>query len=557
MSLTAATIASAGTVPMCIAFGAPASTTWQFVFGKAFLLGPFDGFIWFLLALTELIRRTSFTKDHEEMEASQDQTSVRFSKVTRFLHSVVDATSMLPLDIVAMASGVHSMRTIGLCRLTRLVRIAREFHTATKRGHGTVACVIVGFVIIHILSCVYWLMASGGDGAGLRGFGSKELVMEGWSQQNWSLPYIFALYFVTSALGGVSIVVEPETIDETIFTLVLMFCSIAISAGISALVCMLMQNALIEKQANQISKNTVSEWMRAHKFPFSSRVAIFQRLEMAPVGDSENSFDHALHVLPRALLMDHCFIQYETLVRECPLFVNMESCIIRELCIELRPKTFAAGDFVYRCGNRSVEGLIFIRKGIAKIFAQNSKRNKILSRGQCHDTSALFSNAPRCDSLKALSSLDVVTLSKTSFDKVMETYASVDPESIQRALEDFQSMLVAESIEDDMSSNCSSALGPQDASEDLSDRVKRKGSAGSTSSDRVRRSGDSDRSAKNTSDVINHASDANAAPTTDLISHTLVTKRKLNLDHEQNLSVNPQVLTCQGQDDEDDRNGGL
>jgi hypothetical protein len=35
-------------------------------------LGPFDGFIWFFLALTELIRRTSFTKDHEELENQSD-----------------------------------------------------------------------------------------------------------------------------------------------------------------------------------------------------------------------------------------------------------------------------------------------------------------------------------------------------------------------------------------------------------------------------------------------------------------------------------------------------
>jgi CRP-like cAMP-binding protein len=529
VSLTAATVISAGTVPMCIAFGAPASTTWQFVFGKSFLLGPFDGFIWFLLALTELIRRTSFTKDHEEMEASQDQASVRFSKVTRFLHSIVDATSMLPLDIVAMAAGIHSMRTIGLCRLTRLVRIAREFHTATKRGHTTAACVTVGLVVIHILSCIYWLMAYPGDGAGLRGFGSKELVMEGWSQQNWSLPYIFALYFVVSALGGVSIVVEPETIDETLFTLVLMFLSIGISAGISALVCMLMQNALIEKQSSQISKNTVSDWMRAHKFPFTSRVAIFQRLEMAPVGDSQNAFDHAMHVLPRALLMDHCFIQYETLLRECPLFANMESCVIRELCIELRPKTFSAGDFVYRYGNRAVEGIVFIRKGIAKCFAQNSKQNKILSRGQYHQTSSLFTNAPRSDSLKALSSLDVVTLSKSRFDSVMEAYAIVDPDGIQRALEDFQSMLIAEAI-DDRSSTCSSPVGPEGAG---SEEFKRKGSSGSVSSDRMRKSDESDRSAKNTSDMNKNALGVSETAFVDSLAGTSVIRRKLNLDSDE------------------------
>ncbi len=553
VSLTAATVISAGTVPMCIAFGAPAFTTWQFVFGKSFLLGPFDGFIWFLLALTELIRRTSFTKDHEEMEASQDQASVRFSKVTRFLHSVVDATSMLPLDIVAMAAGVHSMRTIGLCRLTRMVRIAREFHTATKRGHATAACVTVGLVVIHILTCIYWLMASPGDGAGLRGFGSKELVMEGWSQQNWSLPYIFALYFVVSALGGVSIVVEPETIDETIFTLVLMFLSIAISAGISALVCMLMQNALIEKQSSQISKNTVSDWMRAHKFPFTSRVAIFQRLEMAPVGDSQNALDHAMHVLPRALLMDHCFIQYETLLRECPLFANMESCVIRELCIELRPKTYSAGDFVYRYGNRAVEGIVFIRKGIAKSFAQNSKHNKILSRGQYHDTSALFTNAPRSDSLKALSLLDVVTLCKSRFDSVMDAYASVDPEGMQRALEDYQSMLIAET-NDDRSSSCSSPVAPPDASEDFSDRVKRKGSSGSASSDRMRKSGESDRSAKNTSDLNKNAPNAFETTTVDSLAQTSAARRKLKLESEYERHDAP-ALPLELQLVQDDQNG--
>lgn len=549
MALTAATVVSSGTVPMCIAFGAPANTTWQFVFGKSFILGPLDGFIWFLLALTELIRRTSFTKDHEELEAIQDQASVRFSKFTRLFHSVIDATSMLPLDIVAMAAGVSSMRTVGLFRLTRLVRIAREFHTATKRGHTTAACITVGLVVIHILSCIYWLMASGNDGAGLRGFGSKDVVMEGWSQQNWSLPYIFSIYFVVSALGGVSIVVEPETIDETIFTLVLMFLSIAISAGISAMVCMLMQNALIEKQSSQISKNTVSEWMRSHKFPFTSRVAIFQRLEMAPMGDSQSSFEHAMNILPRALLMDHCFIQYEALLRECPLFANMESCIVRELCIELRPKTFAAGDFVYRYGNRSLEGIVFVRKGIAKIFAQDSKDNKILSRGQFHDTNALFSNSPRTDSLKALSSLDIVTLSKSSFDHIMEAYASVDPEGIQRALEDFQCMLVAESLEVDPSTTSSSPVGPQEGPDDFNERIRRKGSSGSVSCDQFGRSGETDRSAKNTCDISKNSTDVD--PTT----QASFAKRKLDLELENEGRLMPSELASQvqlGQDDQHD-----
>lgn len=550
MALTVATVVSSGTVPMCIAFGAPANTTWQFAFGKSFLLGPLDGFIWFLLALTELIRRTSFTKDHEELEAIQDQASVRFSKFTRLFHSVIDATSMLPLDIVAMAAGVSSMRTVGLFRLTRLVRIAREFHTATKRGRTTAACITVGLVVIHILSCIYWLMASDNDGAGLRGFGSKDVVMEGWGEQNWSLPYIFSIYFVVSALGGVSIVVEPETIDETIFTLVLMFLSIAISAGISAMVCMLMQNALIEKQSSQISKNTVSEWMRSHKFPFTSRVAIFQRLEMAPMGDSQSSFEHAMNILPRALLMDHCFIQYEALLRECPLFANMESCIVRELCIELRPKTFAAGDFVYRYGNRSLEGIVFVRKGIAKIFAQDSKDNKILSRGQFHDTSALFSNSPRTDSLKALSSLDIVTLSKSSFDHIMEAYASVDPEGIQRALEDFQCMLVAESMEVDPSSTSSSPVGPQDGGpEDFNERIRRKGSSGSVSCDRFGKSGETDRSAKNTCDISKNSTDVD--PTT----QASFAKRKLDLEPENEGRLMPPELASQvqlGQDDQHD-----
>ena len=532
--LTAATIISAGTVPMCIAFGSLSSTTWQFVFGKAFLLGPIDGFIWFLLALTELIRRTSFTKEHEEMETRQDFASVRFSKFTRFMHSIVDATSMLPLDIVAMASGVQSMRTIGFCRLTRLVRIAQEFHHATKRDHTTPACFLVGLTLIHILSCVFWMMASPNDGAGLRGFASKQIVMEDWSQQNWSLPYIFSLYFVVSALGGVSIVVEPETIDETIFTLVLMFLSIAISAGISALVCILMQNALIEKQTSQISKNTVSEWMRAHKFPFTSRIAIFQRLEMTAMGDTEAAFEHTMHVLPRAFLIDHCFMQYENLLRECPLFSKMESSIIRELCIELRPKTYSAGDFVYRSGDRSLEGIVFIRKGIAKVFHHNSQQSKILSRGQFHDTSALFSNAPRSDSIKALSSLDVVTLSKGSFDVVMDAYVSVDPDGIQRALEDFQSMLIAESIEDDRSSACNSPTGAQDGvPEDYSARIVRKGSSGSASSECMRKSSESERSAKNTSDLNKNASDADAFENTEVLcssSQGVVTNRKLNME---------------------------
>jgi CRP-like cAMP-binding protein len=179
----------------------------------------------------------------------------------------------------------------------------------------------------------------------------------------------------------------------------------------------------------------------------------------------------------------------------------MDACIIRELCIELRPKTFSAGDFVYRFGNRAVEGIVFIRKGIAKVFAQDSKQNKILSRGQYHDTNALFSTTPRTDSLKALSSLDVVMLSKSSFDIVMETYASVDPESIQRAIEDFQSMLIADSLEDDPSSTRSSPVPQEAGPNDCSDRVRQRERSGSFLSDRLGTSIESERSAKNTSEI--------------------------------------------------------
>jgi hypothetical protein len=133
-----------------------------------------------------------------------------------------------------------------------------------------------------------------------------------------------------------------------------------------------------------------------------------------------------------------------------------------------------------------------------------------------------------------LSSLDVVTLSKGSFDVVMDAYVSVDPDGIQRALEDFQSMLIAESIEDDRSSACNSPTGAQDGvPEDYSARIVRKGSSGSASSECMRKSSESERSAKNTSDLNKNASDADAFENTEVLdssSQGVVTKRKLNLE---------------------------
>jgi hypothetical protein len=135
----------------------------------------------------------------------------------------------------------------------------------------------------------------------------------------------------------------------------------------------------------------------------------------------------------------------------------------------------------------------------------------------------------------------------------MEAYASADPDGIQRLLEDFQSVLAADSIDDDdLSSNGSSALGGQDAGhDDLNTSVKRKGSSGSASSDCVRRSVESDRSAKHTSDMIKNDPTPSVS---DLFSLASVSKRKLVLEPEHNVQVIPPVLSFQGQDDEDLQN---
>jgi hypothetical protein len=114
----------------------------------------------------------------------------------------------------------------------------------------------------------------------------------------------------------------------------------------------------------------------------------------------------------------------------------------------------------------------------------------------------------------------------------MDAYVSVDPGGVQRALEDFQSMLIAESIdvEDDRSSESSadnSPTGAQDGiPEDYSARILRKESSGSASSERMGKSSESERSARNTSDINKNASDAFEA------FDSVNTKRKLKMEHE-------------------------
>jgi len=110
------------------------------------------------------------------------------------------------------------------------------------------------------------------------------------------------------------------------------------------------------------------------------------------------------------------------LLKQCSIFKEYEDHFINQLSRTLETDTYGPSDTIIEEGEMSSK-MFFIQNGKVDIFHQNTHSSfKVLEPREYFGEIAFFTEKPRCASAKCLDYVDLLTLSRTSMDMLLEKF---------------------------------------------------------------------------------------------------------------------------------------
>ena len=123
----------------------------------------------------------------------------------------------------------------------------------------------------------------------------------------------------------------------------------------------------------------------------------------------------------------------ETWARKCPLFGDMNPIELEEVCQRFNSEVYPQGEVILREG-KSIQVLWIIARGECEVFKQVKpgieQRLTILDAGSVFGEMSFFQPAPHSASVRTLSEVEVMRLSRQQFAALQEA----SPPAVQKML---------------------------------------------------------------------------------------------------------------------------
>jgi cAMP-dependent protein kinase regulator len=124
-----------------------------------------------------------------------------------------------------------------------------------------------------------------------------------------------------------------------------------------------------------------------------------------------------------------------------PLFISLTDDELSVLAKRFKSEQFERGDEVVRAGD-SGDSFYVVHSGRAEVLSASGESLNTLRRGDYFGEASLLSNVKRNATIRALTSLEVLTLSKYHFDRIVRTNVKFD----DKAREEFHQIGVLRQI---------------------------------------------------------------------------------------------------------------
>ena len=223
------------------------------------------------------------------------------------------------------------------------------------------------------------------------------------------------------------------TINEKIFAMFSMIIACGVFAytvgSIGSLVSK--QNAMENAYREQVV--AVNRYMRKKELPYDLQFRVRRYLEYVWENKKRNNLDEKqiLKLLSEPLRDEIYAHIHGIVIKLCAIFTNYESHFIAQVTRALEGETYAPGDTVIEEGEMSSK-MYFIQNGKIDIFHHSTKSTfKELGPNEYFGEIAFFTERPRCASAKCLDFVDLLSLSRTIMNELLEKFPEAKEKTAQ------------------------------------------------------------------------------------------------------------------------------
>lgn len=326
---------------------------------------------------------------------------------------ILDLLSIFPLTLFFGAS----WEGVKLLRLLRLAHIATFMQKIAKAN-------IINASLLRMFILAFWVaLFAHWAACGWIALGAGNIGPEWHAEKN--LLYLRSIYWAVTTIATIGYGdVTPITPPQTMFAIVIEIMGAGLYGYVIAIFAGLISNldAARKKFTEQIDE--INTFMRFRNIPTALQNQIREYYDYMWESRRGHNETHVLADLPHSLKLKVSIFINQAMLEKVPMFEGAGEALVKELVLNLKPTVLTPSDYVFRAGDDG-DSMYFISSGQVEIVSADGKTVfATLTAGSYFGEMALLLSQPRSACARALDYVDLYSLEKNTFDRILEKFPS-------------------------------------------------------------------------------------------------------------------------------------
>nr|XP_020454526.1 cyclic nucleotide-gated cation channel-like [Monopterus albus] len=348
---------------------------------------------------------------------------------TRTLQFKLDLLSILPTDLVYIATGIHTPQL----RFNRLLRFPRMFEffdqTETRTNYPNMfrICNLVLYIliIIHWNGCIYYAISKS------LGFGSDSWVFPNITDPDnttLTFSYIYCLYWSTTTLTTIGENPHPVLDEEYIFSVFDFLVGVLIFATIVGNVGSMIANMNATRAEFQSRIDAIKHYMQFRKVSRELETRVIKWFDYLWTNKKAVNEQEVLKNLPNKLRAEIAINVHLETLKKVRIFQDCEAGLLVELVLKLRPQVYSPGDYICKKGDIGKEMYIIKEGKLAVVAEDGVTQYALLTAGSCFGEISILNikgskmGNRRTANIRSLGYSDLFCLSKDDLMEAVTEY---------------------------------------------------------------------------------------------------------------------------------------
>jgi voltage-gated potassium channel len=324
---------------------------------------------------------------------------------------LIDLLAIFPWTLILGASWEWAK----LLRLLRLAHIASFMQKIAKAN-------IINASFLRMFILAFWVaLFAHWATCGWVALGAGNIGPEWHAEKN--LLYLRSFYWAVTTIATIGYGdVTPITPPQTMFAILIEIMGAGFYGYVIAIFAGLISNldAARKKFTEQIDE--INTFMRFRKIPPNLQNQIRGYYDYLWESRRGHNEAHVLADLPPSLKLKVSIFINQAMLEKVPIFEGAGEALVKELVLHLKPIILTPSDYVFQAGDEG-DSMYFISSGRVEIIsADGNTVFATLSAGSYFGEMALILIQPRSASARALDYVDLYSLEKNTFEKILQKF---------------------------------------------------------------------------------------------------------------------------------------